>query len=186
MKCSAFIATSVDGFIARPDGNVDWLHSSGNQDVDMGNQADMGFYDYLAEVDCLIMGRKTMEVIANMNLSDDQWPYGDMKIVVLSSSITEIPTSLRSNAMVFSGELKELMSTLESEGLKHAYIDGGSTIQQFIREGLMSEMTIARVPVLLGEGIPLFTTLGREVKLKDAETTAYPNDFVQVKYRLSY
>lgn len=186
MKCSAFIATSVDGFIARPDGNVDWLHSSGNQDVEMGNQADMGFYDYLSEVDCLIMGRKTMEVIANMNLSDDQWPYGDMKIVVLSSSITEIPASVRSNAMVFSGELKDLISMLKEEGLKHAYIDGGSTIQQFIREGLMSEMTIARVPILLGEGIPLFTTLGREVSLKDAETTAYPNDFVQVKYKLYY
>lgn len=186
MKCSAFIATSVDGFIARPDGNVDWLHSSGNQDVEMGNQADMGFYSYLSKVDCLIMGRKTMEVIANMNLSDDQWPYGDMRIVVLSASLKEVPSSMRNNVSIFSGRLTELVKQLSDEGFEHAYIDGGSTIQQFIQEGLMNEMTIARVPILLGAGIPLFTTLGKEVKLSEAETTAYPNDFVQVKYTLNY
>ncbi len=186
MKCSAFIATSVDGFIARKDGNVDWLHTAGNQTVDMGNQADMGFYDYLKTVDCLIMGRNTMEVIANMNLSEEQWPYGDMRIIVLSSTVSEAPESLKGKISFFNGELRDLLAQLDADGFKHAYIDGGTTIQQFINEKLMNEMTIARVPVLLGEGIPLFGKPGIEVQLTDAETTAYPNDFVQVKYQLHY
>lgn len=186
MKCSAFIATSVDGFIARKDGSVDWLHTAGNQDIEMGNQTDMGFYDYLKTVDCLIMGRKTMEVIANMKLTEDQWPYGNMPIVVLSSSLTETPESLAGKIRFFNGQLQDLLDQLEADGYHHAYIDGGTTIQQFINEKLMNEMTIARVPVLLGEGIPLFGKPGIEVRLTDAETKAYPNDFVQVKYQLHY
>lgn len=186
MKCSSFIATSVDGYIAKTDGSTEWLHTSGNLDADMGNQTDMGFYDYLQTVDCLIMGRKTMEVIANMNLSEEQWPYGNMPIIVLSNSISEAPSNLAGKISFFSGDLKDLLARLEEDGCNHAYIDGGTTIQQFIDAGLMDEMTIARVPILLGDGIPLFGRSGREVRLTNAETTAYPNDFVQVKYTLQY
>lgn len=186
MKCSVFIATSVDGFIAKKDGSVDWLHSAGKADVDMGEQANMGFNDYLSSVDCLIMGRKCMEVISNMNLSPEQWPYGDLRIVVLSNTLKEAPENLKGKVEMYSGDLLALASKLEKEGFKHAYIDGGTTIQGFIDLELIKEITITRAPILLGEGIPLFGKTKKDIKLEQAEAIAFPNNFVQVKYKVNY
>jgi len=87
MEFSVYIATSVDGFIARNDGSVDWLDSSGNREAEMGGNIDMGFGKFMSSVDCLIMGRNCMEVISSMNLTPEQWPYGDTRIIVLSSTI---------------------------------------------------------------------------------------------------
>ena len=95
MKCSVYIATSLDGYIATPDGGVDWLHTAGNSDADLGDDADMGFAGFLDSVDCIIMGRKCMEMIASMNLTAEQWPYGDIPIVVLSTRMKEPPVNLR-------------------------------------------------------------------------------------------
>ena len=182
MKCSVFIATSVDGFIARTDGSVDWLHSAGNQKTDMGNQADMGFNDFVSSVDCMIMGRKCMEVISNMNLTPEQWPYGNIKIIVLSNTLTEAPSNMSDNVELYSGELQTLIARLESEGFNHAYIDGGNTIQGFLKLKLINEITITRAPLILGEGIPLFGKSAQDIKLCESKATAYPNDFVQVSY----
>ena len=132
-KCSVFIATSVDGFIAKEDGSVDWLHTSGNFDADMGDQADMGMNDYISSIDCMIMGRKCMDMISSMNLTPEQWPYGDTRIIVLSNTIKEAPENLKGKVEMYSGDLQALISNLESEGYKHAYIDGGATIQDFIQ-----------------------------------------------------
>ena len=186
MKCSVFIATSADGFIAKPNGSVDWLHTSGNANADMGKHADMGLNSYMGSVDCMIMGRKCMDMISSMNLTPEQWFYGDMKIVVLSNSLKEAPDNLKGKVEMYSGDLNELITSLESEGLKHAYIDGGTTIQAFINLELINELTITRAPVLLGEGIPLFGKTTKHIKLEQAESTAFPNDFVQVKYKVNY
>jgi dihydrofolate reductase len=186
MKCSVFIATSTDGFIAKKDGSVDWLHASGNAAADMGEQADMGFADYLSSIDCLIMGRKCMEVIASMNLTPEQWPYGDNRIIVLSNTLKQAPDNIKDKVEIYSGDLRTLVSALDSDGYKHAYIDGGITIQAFINLGLIDEMTITRAPVLLGEGIPLFGTTKKDIKLEQASATAFANDFVQVKYSVNY
>ncbi|WP_295904063.1 dihydrofolate reductase family protein [uncultured Vibrio sp.] len=186
MKCSVYIATSVDGFIAKNDGAVDWLHTAGNANADMGDQADMGFADFMSSVDCLIMGRKCMEVIASMNLTPEQWPYGDTRIIVLSNSLTQAPDNLKDKVEMYSGDLNALVSTLSSEGYQHAYIDGGATIQAFINLELINEMTITRAPVLLGEGIPLFGKTAKEIKLEQSKAIAFPNDFVQVKYTVNY
>jgi|TARA_B110000908_G_scaffold134570_1_gene159096 dihydrofolate reductase len=184
MKCSVYIATSADGYIAMPDGAVDWLHTTGNLDADMGSE-DMGWRSFINSVDCMIMGRKCMEVIAQMNLTPEQWPYGDIKIIVLSRTVATPSASFHSETEMYSGDIDELIEDLGSRGLKHAYIDGGATITSFIELGLIDEMTITQVPVLLGDGIPLFGKINRQIKLENPVVVAFPNDMVQVKYRVS-
>ena len=186
MKCSVFIATSVDGFIAKKDGNVDWLHTAGNLEADLGEHADMGMTEYMASIDCMIMGRKCMEMISSMNLTEDQWFYGDTRIIVLSNTLKLAPDNLKDKVEMYSGDIKDLISQLESEGYKHAYIDGGATIQAFINLQLINEMIITRIPVLLGEGIPLFGKTFKDIKLEKTQATAFANDFVQEKYTLNY
>lgn len=184
MKCSVFIATSLDGFIARNNGSVDWLHTSGKPDADMRDQADMGFNDYLSSIDCIIMGRKCMEVISNMNLTADQWPYGDKRIIVLSNTLSQAPENMKGKIELYSGDLTQLIEKLENEGHEHAYIDGGKTIQSFIQLGFIKELTISKAPIILGEGIPLFDKMNSNIELTQAKSMAYPNDFIQIKYTI--
>lgn len=186
MKCSVYIATSLDGFIAKNDGSVDWLHAAGNSNADMGDQADMGFAKFMASVDCLIMGRKCMEMISSMELTPEQWPYGDTRIIVLSNTIKQAPDNVKQHVEMYSGDLNALISKLESEGHHHAYVDGGNTIQAFLNQQLINEITITRAPLLLGEGIPLFGKTANAIKLEQAQATAFANDFIQVKYSVNY
>ncbi|MEH6567880.1 MAG: dihydrofolate reductase family protein [Halioglobus sp.] len=186
MKCSVYIATSADGYIATLDGGVDWLHTTGNAEADMASNADMGFGDFIGSVDCMIMGRKCMEVISSMNLQAEQWPYGDIHIVVLSKSVKEPPKNLTGKVEMFSGDITALVKTLESKGFRHAYIDGGATITSFLNLKLINEMTITKAPILLGEGIPLFGKIGSRINLEQSEARAFPNDFIQIKYSANY
>ena len=160
MKCSVYIATSADGYIATPDGGVDWLHTAGNLDTDMGDE-DMGFHDFMDSVDCMVMGRKCMEMISNMNLTPEKWLYGDMPIFVLSNTVKEPPENLRGKVEMYSGGISELISRLEKDGYTHAYIDGGTTITSFLNHGLINEMIITKAPLLLGEGLPLFGKINK-------------------------
>lgn len=186
MKCSVFIATSVDGFIATREGSVDWLHTAGNGKTLSDANADMGFNAYLASVDCMIMGRKCMETISNMNLTPEQWVYGDLKIIVLSNTLKEAPANLQGKVDLYSGNLNDLVAKLESKGYNHAYIDGGTTIQSFINLKLVTEMTITKAHILLGEGIPLFGRTVEPITLEKTESTTFENDFVQLKYKVNY
>ncbi|MCG7873749.1 MAG: dihydrofolate reductase family protein [Candidatus Thiodiazotropha lotti] len=186
MKCSVYIATSVDGYIATPEGAVDWLHSAGNLETDMGDDLDMGFGSFIESVDCMVMGRKCMDMISSMNLSLEQWPYGDIHIAVLSNTVRTPPENLKGKVEMFSGKITDLVKTLESKGFKHAYIDGGSTITSFLNHRLIDEMIITRAPVLLGEGIPLFGKLDNQIRLVNSEAKAFANDFIQIKYRVNY
>ncbi|MES9900400.1 MAG: dihydrofolate reductase family protein [Sedimenticola sp.] len=185
MKCSVYIATSADGYIATPDGGVDWLYTSGNLEADMGSE-DMGFKVFMDSIDCMIMGRKCMEMISSMNLTPEQWPYGDIRIIVLSNTVNEPPENLHGKVEMYSGDIQDLILKLEGSGFKHAYIDGGSTTTSFINLQLINDMIITKVPVLLGEGIPLFGKINRRVKLENAKATAFQNEFVQVKYSVNY
>ena len=186
MKLSVFIATSTDGYIATVDGGIEWIEAAGNTGADMGKQSDMGFNDFMSTVDCLIMGRKCMEKLSSFNLPEEQWPYGSVRIIALSHSIKHVPDNLRGKVEMCSGDPGELVGQLEAEGYNHAYIDGGSTITDFINHKLITDMVISRVPVLLGSGIPLFGKLDMQVKLGSAEAIAYPNDFITTKYKVSY
>ena len=186
MKCSVFIATSVDGFIADERGQVDWLHQVGKQGVDLGEKKDMGFAAHIASVDCMIMGRKCMETLDGFQLTPEQWPYGDTRIIVLSNTVKEVPESLKGRVEMYSGGVSELVTQLESEGYQHAYIDGGVTIQAFLNLKLINEMCITLAPVLLGKGRPLFGEVFANIHLTDAKATAYANDFVQLTYQVAY
>ena len=185
MKCSVYIATSADGYIATLDGGVDWLQTAGNMEADMGSE-DLGYQFFMESVDCMIMGRKCMEMISSMNLAPEQWPYGDAHIVVLSNSIKESPENLRGKVEMYSGDIRDLINELEQKGLEHAYIDGGSTITAFLNLQLINEMTITQVPVLLGEGVPLFGKIDSVINLENAEASAYPNGYIQIKYDVKY
>jgi len=146
----------------------------------------MGFNDYISSIDCMIMGRKAMEKISSFNLTPEQWPYGDIRIVALSNTLKEAPENLKDKVEMYSGEIPALMSRLESEGLRHAYIDGGVTITLFLNLKLINEMTITRAPVLLGEGIPLFGKINISINLENSQAEAYPNDFIQIKNTVKY
>jgi dihydrofolate reductase len=185
MKCSVFIATSADGYIASLDGGVDWLHTAGNTHADMKDD-DLGFSAYIDSVDCMVMGRKCMQMIASMNLTPDQWPYGDMPIYVLSHSITAVPEHLPDNVTMYSGGIEALIQHLEQQNLKHAYIDGGATINSFINLKLINSMILTQAPILLGEGIPLFGKTNHLVKLSNPTARTAVNDFVQVTYEVEY
>ncbi|OYD21181.1 dihydrofolate reductase family protein [Oceanimonas baumannii] len=186
MKCSVFIATSADGYIATIDGGIDWLETSGKTDIDLGDGTDMGFNSFIASVDCMIMGRGCMEKLASFNLTPEQWPYGTIRIIALSRSVKEVPGSLKGKVELHSGDVSTLVSELETAGFKKAYIDGGATITSFLNAKLINEITITQAPILLGNGKPLFGLINHEVKLKDAKATVFGNDFIQVKYEVSY
>ena len=186
MRFSVYIATSVDGFIARSDGSVDWLDIYANQEADMGDDADMGFNDFIESIDCIIMGRGSMEVLSSFNLSSEKWPYRDARVIVLSKTLSDPPENLNDQVEMYSGDVPELVETLEHEGYQHAYVDGGKTIQSFLNLKLITDMSLTQIPVLLGEGISLFGKTNQDIRLKNPEAKVFPNGLVQMRYEVSY
>jgi dihydrofolate reductase len=176
LKCTVFIATSLDGFIARTNGNLDWLPGS---DGAPGTD-DYGFQKFFASIDTLVIGHKTYEVA----LTFKEWPYRGKRVVVLSSRFPHTPTSLANGVEGLSLSPHELISRLESDGSRHVYVDGGKTIQSFLRANLIQELTITRIPVLIGEGISLFGPLGHDVPLQHVWTNTFKNGFVQSQYQV--
>lgn len=177
IKCSVFIAASTDGFIARPDGDIEWLH---RPEYEVAALNGITYEQFIASVDALVMGRKTLDKV----LSFPEWPYADMPVIALSNRPVEIPAHLNANVEVLAGDVTALVEQLADRGLKHLYIDGGQTIQAFLNAGLIDELIITRIPVLLGQGIPLFSPAGSERHLRHVATCASDNGFVQSHYRL--
>ena len=174
---SVFIATSLDGFIARKNGELDWLDKA-NEVVPKGE--DCGFFPFMDSIDVLIMGRKTYEKV----ISFGQWPYGETKVIILSRSLVKIPSSLSNTVFYTSETPPELCKRLKGEGAERLYIDGGTTIQSFLKEKLINDITITTVPVILGSGIPLFAELSNDIQLKHIETKVYDFGFIQSKYEI--
>jgi len=171
-----FIATSLDGFIARPDGGIDWLET----DAAPQSDEDYGYAAFMDTVDCLIMGRVTFEQV----LSFGQWFYGDKRLIMLSTTLRQLPDAAPGTVELYSGDLPELLRKLESEGHRRAYVDGGVTIHSFLRQGLLTDLTITTIPILIGQGRPLFGPLPGDVALKHVRTTDYPSGFVQSVYEV--
>ncbi|WP_281545254.1 dihydrofolate reductase family protein [Grimontia sp. SpTr1] len=145
-----YIATSLDGYIADKDGGLDWLHSIPNPE-----QSDFGWAEFMAGIDGLVMGRTTFETVLGF---DCDWPY-TKPVFVLSNTMNEIPDSHKDKAFLVSGSLSEILKSLNEQGFKNLYIDGGKTIQSFLSEDLIDELVITQIPVLLGGGSRLFGDL---------------------------
>lgn len=175
MICSVFIAASLDGFIARKDGSIDWLLGYNDES---GEQ--YGFKNFLSSIDYIIMGRNTFELISSFQ----EWPYGDKKVIVLSSKYPREFVEINKKAQGTSLSASEVLSELKKKGANKFYIDGGKCIQSFISEGLISKIIITKIPVLLGSGIPLFGSLTKDIKLKHIETKTFPDGLVQTTYEL--
>lgn len=169
VRLSVFIGTSVDGFIARPGGELDWLPPGGGEEH--------GYQAFMDSVDGLVIGRKTYETV----LSFDAWPYGKKPVFVLSTRPLA-PAPAGAVVEHLSGSPDEIVLQLEARGVSHAYVDGGITIQRFLRAGLIQRIIITRVPVLIGEGIPLFGVTGRDISLKHMATRHYASGLVQTEY----
>ena len=171
MNCTVYIATSLDGFIARPDGAIDWLPQPDGKE-------DYGYHAFMESVDAIVMGRNTFELVLSFG---GPWPY-TKPVIVLSSRPESLPSPLPGTARAMSGSPAEVIAQLSREGLSHLYIDGGVTIQRFLAAGLIDRLIVTRVPVLLGSGLPLFGPLAGDVSLTHARTQAYSSGLVQSEY----
>jgi dihydrofolate reductase len=169
---SVFIATSIDGFIARADGGLDWLPEDAEPH---------GYDEFIAGIDAIVIGRKTFETV----LGFPAWPYGDKRVVVLSSRPVDLSATVGGVAEQMSGPPAEIVARLAATGSHHLYIDGGITIQGFLRAGLIQRLVVTRVPVLLGDGIPLFGALPRDVRLRHMATRHFPSGLVQSEYQVA-
>ena len=170
MTISVFIGTSLDGFIARPNGELDFLPEGGGEPH--------GYDEFFASVDALVIGRKTFETV----LTFKTWPYGDKRVVVLSSRPLDLSAANRGAIEQMSGPEAEIVSKLAASGAHHLYIDGGITIQRFLRAGLIGLLIITRLPVLIGQGIPLFGALPHDIRLRHVATRHYQSGLVQSEY----
>src|ERR1700722_18285928 len=171
-KISIYIAMSIDGYIARKDGGLDWLEYG-----HVGDE-DYGFKKFINGIDALVLGRNTYEVVSGFA----KWPYEGKRVIVLSNTLK----SVRKDAELFYGPLTDLASKLHSEGIKHMWVDGGITVSKFLEAGLVDDITISVIAMALGSGIPLFSTMSREHKCRLLSTQSYPSGLVQLKYQVIY
>jgi len=173
-KNSVFIAGSLDGFIADRRGGLEWLQSIPNPDHE-----DMGYAEFMAGVEAVVMGRKTFETVIGF---DVPWPYSK-PVFVLSASMGELPVSHRGKAALVKGSAVEILERIHGEGYGRLYIDGGQTIGHFLREDLIDEMIITTFPILLGGGVPLFGGLPGELSFELAGTRTFLGQVTQNHYR---
>ncbi|HSK01903.1 MAG TPA: dihydrofolate reductase family protein [Kofleriaceae bacterium] len=170
MQCSVYIATSLDGYIARPDGGLDWLAAA------QSSGEDYGYAKFAATVDALVLGRATYDTV----LGFGGWPYGGKRVVVL----THRPAQSRHGEEFHGGNVEDLARRLARDGVKRVYVDGGAVIQQFLAARLIDDLTISIIPVVLGAGIRLFSDHGAEEPLVLEGVDSYPTGLVQVRYRV--
>jgi dihydrofolate reductase len=173
MKVSVFIATSVDGFIARPDGRLDWLPADGGEPH--------GYDEFMSTVDAVVIGRKTFETVQSYST----WPYEQRLVVVLSTQLSSVKVPARASCELMAGPPNQIVTRLSERGIQHIYVDGGATIRGFLEAGLIQDLTITRVPVLLGAGIPLFGLLPHDVRLEHLATRSYRSGLVTSAYRIA-
>jgi dihydrofolate reductase len=171
MKTIVFIGTSLDGFIARADGEFDWLSAFAN------DEAIRAYEELIKRIDAIVIGRGTFEKV----LSFPSWPYEKM-VFVLSNSITVAPESVKNKVTILSMNPGALLSYLSSIGYSTVYIDGGKVIQAFLKEDLVDELIISKAPVIIGNGIPLFGYLDRDLEFKHIRTDVCSNGLVRSYY----
>ncbi len=172
--CSVFCGLSIDGFIARPDGALDFLEGDGT--AEMG---DHGYEAFMAGIDALVMGRKTFEVVMGFG----QWPF-TKKVFVLSSGTVDLSTAFDRGGDVelLNATPEDVVEQLAARGFHSLYVDGGATVQRFLRAGLIDRLIVTHVPVLIGQGVRLFGALDHDFPLKLVTSRSFPGGLVQSEY----
>jgi dihydrofolate reductase len=173
MTISVFVGTSLDGFIARRNGDFDFLPAGGGEPH--------GYTQFLASVDAIVIGRNTFEKVLTLGA----WPYGDKRVVVLSNGPVDLSAAVGGVVEQMAGPPAAIVSQLAATGAHHLYVDGGITIQRFLQAGLIQRLIITRVPVLIGDGIPLFGTLQCDIRLRHVATQQYPSGLVKSEYAVA-
>jgi dihydrofolate reductase len=172
MKTTVYVGTSLDGFIARKDGDIDWLVKYQNKEVHDS------YNEFINRIDAMVIGRGTFEKV----LGFPEWPY-EKKVFVLSTSLKQIPGTLNEKAILVAMKPAELMNYLSDKGFSNIYIDGGKVIQSFLREDLIDELIITKVPELIGTGIPLFGYLDNDLRFEHIKTNIYSDGLVKSQYK---
>ncbi|CAM3961066.1 dihydrofolate reductase family protein [Vibrio neonatus] len=173
MSNIVYIATSLDGYIADKNNQIDWLH-----DVPNPEQSDFGFADFMDRVDALVMGRNTFEMVLSFGID---WPY-NKPVFVLSNTLKTVPENLQQKVFLISGELNKIISDLAQQGYKDLYIDGGKTVQSFLEQDLIDELIVTTIPVLLGGGISLFGNLEKPLQFKHIQAQRLADHMVKNRY----
>lgn len=173
VKNIVFIAKSLDGFIAGLNGELDWLQSIPNPE-----NIDMGYNSLMNEIDALVLGRATFEMVSSF---EGDWPY-NKHVFVLSNSLNEIPEKLKVKATLLRGSVKEVLKSIHEKGFYNLYIDGGQTVRSFLEQDLIDELILTTMPILLGNGIPLFKTLPNSLEFSHLKTEVFLNEVVQSHY----
>jgi dihydrofolate reductase len=170
VNVSVFIGTSLDGFIARPDGSLDWLPADGGEPH--------GYDEFMKTVDAVVIGRKTFETV----LTFDTWPYESRLVIVLSTTLSDAKVPSGAICELMTAPPSEVVARLSKRGIRHIYVDGGVTIRGFLEAGLIQHLTISRMPILLGSGVPLFGHLPHDIRLQHVATQSYPSGIVKSEY----
>ena len=171
MKTTIYVGTSLDGFIARKDGDIDWLVKYQNKEVHES------YNEFINRIDAMVIGRGTYEKV----LSFPEWPY-EKKVFVLSTSLKQIPGTLNEKATLIAMKPAVLLNYLSDKGFSNIYVDGGKVIQSFLKEDLIDELIITRVPELIGTGIPLFGYLDNDLRFEHIKTNIYSDGLVKSQY----
>jgi dihydrofolate reductase len=171
MKTAVYVGTSLDGFIARKDGDITWLTQFADEN------AIASYKEFMDRIDAIVIGRGTFEKV----LTFPSWPY-ERDVFLLSSTIKKLPDQAKGKATILSMPPAEILRHLSNEGFSNLYIDGGKVIQAFLKEDLIDELVIAKVPVLIGSGIPLFDELDVDIQFKHIRTAAFSNGLVRSYY----
>jgi len=172
MRTIVYIGTSLDGFIARKDGDINWLTQFADE------EAIHAYEEFMNRVDAIVIGRGTFEKV----LTFSSWPY-EKKVFVLSNSIKQLPHTLRDRVTLVSMKPDELLSYLSSMSFSSIYVDGGKVIQDFLKKDMIDEMIIAKVPILIGSGIPLFNYIDTDIQFKHIRTVVQSNGLVRSYYK---
>lgn len=173
MPNSVYIATSLDGYIATQQDGLEWLNNFPNP-----TQSDYGYHEFMDSVDAVVMGRRTYEWVSEVS----PWPY-DKKVFVLSNTLKEVRAVMVDQVEIVSGDVNSVVNKLNQRGYRNLYIDGGKTIQAFLKKQLVDELIIAKIPVLLGGGIPLFSALNQPQWFEHCSTEVFEGGLVKSHYK---
>lgn len=172
MNTIVYVGTSLDGFIARTNGEFDWLSQFAN------DEAIRAYEELITRIDAIVIGRGTFEKV----LTFPSWPY-EKSVFVLSTSITEAPEDIREKVTIVSMDPEALLSYLSTMGYANIYIDGGKVIQSFLKGDLVNELIVSTAPMLIGSGIPLFGYLNHDLEFRHIRTDVCSNGLVRSYYK---